>query len=102
MAQNADSYYYEVYIFTLKNDNYTNLDDIELEESGPYVYEVTRINKLQSLCINFTENEELLTYRENKAYRFLAEESKQSAQQLNENEIIKIINFPILVLYNAF
>ena len=80
------------YLFELNNtDNYTNLDDIQLVERGPYVFDETREKEDIYFHTNHN-NESVVSYRERRKYSFRED---LSVGQYNDN--ITFINIPLMV-----
>ena len=78
------------YVFELNNtQTYTNLDDMELIERGPYVFDETRTKEE----IDFNENQTLVSYRERRKYKFRED---LSVGPYDDN--ITFINLPLLVM----
>jgi len=82
------------YNFFIVNNSETlkSLDDIVLVEKGPYVYNEYR-NKQN---ITYEDNDNRVSYRENKTYVFNKE---LSGKGLDENDEFDFINFPNLVYF---
>ena len=83
--------YMKFTFFALKNANYTNLQDIEFVEKGPYVFKETRFKQ----NITFLDDDNLLSYLENRTYEFNAE---MSCKGCKENDSVTFINFPMMVI----
>ncbi|CAG2168048.1 unnamed protein product [Oppiella nova] len=81
--------YMKFTFFELKNTNYTNLQDIEFVEKGPYVFKETRFKQ----NITFLDDDNLLSYLENRTYEFSA---KMSCKGCKENDSVTFINFPMM------
>ncbi|XP_054159977.1 uncharacterized protein LOC128958187 [Oppia nitens] len=84
------------YVFVLKNpQTYTNLEDVELEERGPWVFEEWR-SKEQINFFTGPLNESLVSYRERRKYIFKPD---LSSGTFDEN--LTFINAPMMsVLFN--
>lgn len=77
-----------------ENWNKKDYKSLKFTEIGPYVWDETRFKTF----IQFNNDSDKVSYREEKQYVFNEKESVQNGKQLNKTDLITIIN-PILVIF---